>query len=158
MQRWIGTSSTTQLRSRRIVNDGYGKLVSRFPHLLLTMDPHLNSPPILFLTHLFYEHTMLVSMTSILRVSPVGYHPLIHHSNAHHRRRTITLFPTLLLLTLPMPTTSLESYLTILHSIIRLPTTHIPSPWWASLPRVQHQRLQWLIRGRMFVSLAILLF
>ena len=35
--RWIGPSSTTHRQSRRILNDGYGKLVSRFPHLMLTI-------------------------------------------------------------------------------------------------------------------------
>ena len=40
--RWIGISSTTHQRSRRTLNDSYGKLVSRFPHLALTMVPQLH--------------------------------------------------------------------------------------------------------------------
>ena len=94
----------THQRSRRIVNDGYRKLVSRFPHLLLTMVLHLNLPPMSSLTILFHEHTLPALMPLILLAYQTGSYLPTNLYNADHNQTMTTLFPTLLHLISPMQT------------------------------------------------------
>ena len=155
--RWIGISSTTYQRSRRTRNDSYGKLVSQFPHLLLTMALRVNISPMSLLTLSFHEHILLALMMLILHAFQIGSHLPINPSTAHHNQKTI-IFPTLLHLTLPKPMTSLESCLIILKFTIQLHTKHTPSPWSVHLLSAQHQQLQWLTLGLMSVLLAIIRF
>ena len=91
----------------------------------------------------------------ILHAFQIGSHLPINPSTTHHNQKTI-IFPTLLHLTLPKPTTSLESCLIILKFTIQLHTKHTPSPWSVYLLSAQHQQLQWLTLGLMSVLLAIL--
>jgi hypothetical protein len=107
------------------------------------------------LTPPFHEHPVLASMIFIHPALQLGSHPPTSQSTAIHKQMMTTTFPTLLHLTLPTPTTSLESYHITLKSIIQLRTKHIPSPWSEYLPSVQPQRLQWLIWVQMCVSPAI---
>lgn len=155
--RWIGISSTTYQRSRRTRNDSYGKLVSQFPHLLLTMALRVNISPMSLLTLSFHEHILLALMTLILHAFQIGSHLPINPSTTHHNQKTI-IFPMLLHLTLPKPMTSLESCLIILKFTIQLHTKHTPSPWSVYLLSAQHQQLQWLTLGLMSVLLAIIRF
>ena len=141
--RWTGTSSTTRQRSRRIPNDVYGKLVSRFPHLSLIMALPLSIPPMSLLTILFHEHPLPALMTLILPAYQTGYYLQTNPYNATHNQRTTTLFPTLLHLTSSTLVMSLESFHTILRYTIQLRTLHTPSPWSVSPPSVQLQQLQW---------------
>jgi hypothetical protein len=66
------------------MNDGYGKLVSRFPHPLSIM--------VLFLSHLtlvFHEHTLLALMNLITPASPTGLPPLPNPYHANQLLSTI---------------------------------------------------------------------
>jgi len=142
---WTGTSSTTRRRSQRTLNDGYGKLVSRFPHHSLIMAlPFLSIPPMSLLTILFHElHHLLALMSLILPVHQTGcYLPTKLYNDTHHQRTT-TLFPTSLHLIFPTLMMSLESSRTIRRYTIPLHTTHTPSPWSVSPPRGQLQQLRW---------------
>ena len=156
IRRWTGTSSTTRQRSRRTLNDGYGKLVSRFPHLSLSMALPLSIPPMSLLTILFHEHQLPALMMLILPAYQTGYYLQTNPYNAIHNQRTTTLFPTLLHLTSPTLMMSLESFHTILRYTIQLRTMHTQSPWSVSPPSVQPQRLQWRTLEPTSVSPAIL--
>jgi hypothetical protein len=144
IRRWTGTSSTTRRRSRRTLNDGYGKLVSRFPHHSLIMDlQFLPLPPMSLLTILFHEHHLPALMLLILPAYQTGFYLQTNPSTATQYRRTTTLFHTSLHLTSPTLMMSLESSHTIQRYTIQLHTTHTPSPWSVSPPSVHLQQLQW---------------
>ena len=79
---WIGITSTILQGPRRLsMNDGYGKLVSRFPHLLSTMVLHLF---LLLLTPFFYhpERYLHVSMIHTLLLYRTGTTQPVKPSNA----------------------------------------------------------------------------
>jgi hypothetical protein len=143
---WTGTSSTTRRRSQRTLNDGYGKLVSRFPHHSLIMAlPFLLIPPMSLLIILFHEHHLLALMMLILPAYQTGFYLQTNPYNATHHQRTTTLFHTSLHLTFPTLMMSLESSHTIRRYIILPHTTHTPSPWPVSPHSVHLQQRRWQI-------------
>ena len=121
-QRWIGNTSSTLLRSKRDTNDGYGKLVSRFPHLLLTMVPLPHC-----LTFPFRESTQLALTHLILHASLTGSQHLINLTHVHHTPMTAHQPHTSHHLTYTSLTTSSAYFLTIRKSTILAHTPHTPS-------------------------------
>ena len=148
---WSGVTSMPRWwRIAPLTNDGYGKLVSRFPHRLLTL-------ALICLLHPFYhpKHLMLALMIPTDLLSQTGPHvstlptwtttiQQFSHFDMLHRSTYLLLMSLLVFYqTIHPSTTRLHTY----------PTPSLLSDW-LNLSAQQHPH-RWRILGKMCASRAM---